>query len=148
MFLYSISLQEIYANVRSCTTNSNCIIIGFLWSYRVTTRTVWHLLTPPFYSLSHFFYYYYIVIIVWNLTELMWSWCYSIFSFICVMFCRSLFVLLSFFFGHCVVCSSSIYGFWLPLWHLQTLLTIYVNCNIICHLITVSDWIQSMIQPH
>jgi hypothetical protein len=25
--------------------------------------------------------------------------------------------------GHCVVCSSSIYGFWLPLWYLQTLLT-------------------------
>jgi hypothetical protein len=24
--------------------------------------------------------------------------------------------------GHCVVCSSSIYGFWLPLWYLQTLL--------------------------
>jgi hypothetical protein len=25
-------------------------------------------------------------------------------------------------FDHCVVCSSSIYGFWLPLWCLQTLL--------------------------
>ena len=60
------------------------------------------------------------------------------------MFCRSLFVLLYFFFwplcclfffnirilitplvssnfGHCVVCSSSIYGFSLPLWYLQTL---------------------------
>jgi hypothetical protein len=55
------------------------------------------------------------------------------------MFYRSLFVLLSFFcwplcclsffdiriliaplvsFSHCVVCSSSIYGFWLPLWYL------------------------------
>jgi hypothetical protein len=28
----------------------------------------------------------------------------------------------TFSFGHCVVCSSSIYGFWLPLWYLQTLL--------------------------
>ena len=38
-----------------------------------------------------------------------WGSCYSIFSFICV-FCRSLFVLLYFFFfGHCVFCSSSIY---------------------------------------
>ena len=44
---------------------------------------------------------------------------------LCVMFCRSLFVLLSFFFGHCVVCPSSIYIFWLPLWNLQTLLTIF-----------------------
>jgi hypothetical protein len=34
------------------------------------------------------------------------------------MFCRSLFVLLSFFsFGHCVVFPSSIYGFW----YLQTI---------------------------
>jgi hypothetical protein len=34
----------------------------------------------------------------------------------CFSFC-------TFSFGHCVVCSSSIYGFWLPLWYLQTLLT-------------------------
>jgi len=27
---------------------------------------------------------------------------------------------------NCVVCPSSIYGFWLPLWCLQTLLTITV----------------------
>jgi hypothetical protein len=35
----------------------------------------------------------------------------------CLFFC-------TFSFGHCVVCSSSIYGFWLPLWYLQTLLNI------------------------
>ena len=47
------------------------------------------------------------------------------------MFCRSLFVLLYFSFGQCVVCSSSIYGFWLPLWYLQTLLltVFFVTCN-------------------
>jgi hypothetical protein len=28
----------------------------------------------------------------------------------------------TFSFGHCVVCSPSIYGFWLPLWYLKTLL--------------------------
>ena len=38
----------------------------------------------------------------------------------CVMFCRLLFVLLSFSFGNCVVCPSSIYGLWFPLWCLQT----------------------------
>ena len=42
-----------------------------------------------------------------------WGSCYSIFSFIC-MFCRSLFVLLYFCLGQCVVCSSSIYRFWYP----------------------------------
>jgi hypothetical protein len=31
-------------------------------------------------------------------------------------------------FGHCVVCSS-IYGFWLPLWYLQTLLESYLIKN-------------------
>ena len=41
-----------------------------------------------------------------------------------VMFCRSFYVFLSLFFsGHCGVCSSSIYGFWWPLWPLQTLHT-------------------------
>ena len=35
--------------------------------------------------------------------------------------------------GHCVVCSSSIYGFWLPLWYLQTLLP---NKNKICIVVT------------
>jgi hypothetical protein len=44
-----------------------------------------------------------------------------------------LIVVCSFSFGHCVVCSSSIYGFWLPLWYLQTLLIIkrvYVTLDI------------------
>jgi hypothetical protein len=57
----------------------------------------------------------------------------------CAILCRSLFVFLSYFiwplysvffvdwliriaptvsFGHCIVCSSSIYWFWLPLWYL------------------------------
>jgi len=35
----------------------------------------------------------------------------------CLSFC-------TFSFGHCVVCPSSMYGFWLPLWYLQTLLKI------------------------
>ena len=36
----------------------------------------------------------------------------------CLSFC-------TFSFGHCVVCSPSIYGFWLSLWYLQTLLMGY-----------------------
>ena len=49
----------------------------------------------------------------------------------CLSFC-------TFSFGHCVVCSSLIYGFWLPLWYLQTFLTkTYVSTtpqNIVkCH---------------
>ena len=35
----------------------------------------------------------------------------------CLSFCTSSF-------GHCVVCSTSIYGFWLSLWYLPTLLQI------------------------
>jgi hypothetical protein len=31
-----------------------------------------------------------------------------------------------FYFGHCVVCPSSIYGFWLPLRHLQTFLVLLI----------------------
>jgi len=43
----------------------------------------------------------------------------------CLSFC-------TFPFGHCVVCSSSIYRFWLPLWYLQTLLKLFSMYNQIC----------------
>jgi hypothetical protein len=44
----------------------------------------------------------------------------SLVLYVCIVdLCLSFF---TFFFGHCVVCSSLIYEFWLPLWHLQTLL--------------------------
>jgi hypothetical protein len=38
-------------------------------------------------------------------------------------------------FGHCVFCSSSIYGFWLPLWYLQTLVVLqkYFSKNSLSH---------------
>ena len=42
---------------------------------------------------------------------------------LCVCFVDRCLSFRTFSFGHCVVCSSSIYGFWLPLWYLQTLLS-------------------------
>ena len=45
----------------------------------------------------------------------------STFYYFCVVFCRSVFVMLSFF-GHCINCSSTIYGFWLPFWYLRIFL--------------------------
>jgi len=41
---------------------------------------------------------------------------------LCIVFCTSLLVHCPFSFGHFVVCSSSIYGFWLSFWYLQILL--------------------------
>ena len=40
----------------------------------------------------------------------------------CVCFVDSYLSFCTLSFGHCVVCSSSICGFWLPLWYLQALL--------------------------
>ena len=40
-----------------------------------------------------------------------------------VVFCRYLFTISPFSFAHCIDCPS-IYGFWLPLWYLQTFLAI------------------------
>jgi len=42
-----------------------------------------------------------------------------------VCFVDSFLSFCTFSFGHCVVYSSSIYGFWLFLWYLQTLLCKY-----------------------
>ena len=39
---------------------------------------------------------------------------------LCVCFVDCCLSFCTFSFGHFVVCSSSIYGFWLPLWYLQT----------------------------
>jgi hypothetical protein len=42
----------------------------------------------------------------------------------CVCFVNLCLSLCAFSFCNCVVCSSSIYGFWLSLWYLQTILTL------------------------
>ena len=53
----------------------------------------------------------------WVHPHFQWGSCYPIVCFVdrWLLFCH-------FPFGHSVVCSSSIHGFWLPLWYLQTLL--------------------------
>jgi hypothetical protein len=45
----------------------------------------------------------------------------------------------TFYFGNCLICSSSIYGFWLSLWYLQTLLN---RVNVIASIftLTVHTW--------
>ena len=63
--------------------------------------------------------------------------CSSVFSWVrftrslvlCVCFVDRCLSFCTFSFGHCVVCSSSIYGFWLPLWYLQTLLGTRTSLN-------------------
>jgi hypothetical protein len=46
---------------------------------------------------------------------------------LCVCFVDRCLYLCTFSFGHCVVCSSLIYGFLLPLWYLQTLLQLIIS---------------------
>ena len=45
----------------------------------------------------------------------------------CVCFVDRYLSFCTFSFGHCVVCSSAIYGFWLPPWYLQTLLILQTS---------------------
>jgi hypothetical protein len=45
---------------------------------------------------------------------------------LCVCFVDRCLCFCPFSFGHCIVCPSSMCGFWLPLWYLQTLL--YFMC--------------------
>ena len=55
----------------------------------------------------------------------------------CLSFCP-------FAFGHCVVCYSSIYGFWLPLWYLQTLDTTIVLSKHHIFFLSVSAYISNV----
>ena len=50
---------------------------------------------------------------------------------LCVCFVDRCLSFCAFSFGHCVVCSSSICGFWLPLWYLQTLPTSFSGLSIL-----------------
>jgi hypothetical protein len=50
----------------------------------------------------------------------------------CLSFC-------AFSYGHCVVCSFSIYGFWLPIWYLQTLLSIFKLLSIVFSVLLLTD---------
>jgi hypothetical protein len=53
----------------------------------------------------------------------------------CVCFVDHCLPFCTFYLGHCVVCSSWIYGFWLPIWYLQALLILsraritYIFCS-------------------
>ena len=76
---------------------------------------------------------------------------------LCVSFVEHCFSFSTFSFGHCFLCSS-IYGFWLPLWYLQTLLkcyfwgywcftppcTFYNISDISWRLALFTGWIQSL----
>jgi len=59
--------------------------------------------------------------------------CYWILVF-CVVFCKSLFVCCSLSFGYCInIVCLSMYGFWLSLWYLQTLIllvSLYFSHNL------------------
>jgi hypothetical protein len=46
---------------------------------------------------------------------------------LCVCFVDRCLSFCPFSFSHCAVCPSSIYGFWLPLWNLQTIHEICIN---------------------
>ena len=46
---------------------------------------------------------------------------------LCVCFVDHCLSFCTFSFGHCVVCSSSIYRFWLSLWYFQTLHTLHIS---------------------
>jgi hypothetical protein len=48
-------------------------------------------------------------------------------SVLCVRFVDRCLSFCTFSFCHCVVCSSQIYGFWLPLWCLQSLLSLHFS---------------------
>jgi hypothetical protein len=48
---------------------------------------------------------------------------------LCVCFVDRYLSFCTFSFDHCVVCSSSIYGFWLHLWYLQLILHVWTSLS-------------------
>jgi hypothetical protein len=63
---------------------------------------------------------------------------------LCVCFVGRCLSFCTFSFDHCAVCSSSIYGNWLPIQYLQTLLRYVpkVDINIYCRWFVLREWIH------
>ena len=59
---------------------------------------------------------------------------------LCVYFVHRCVSVSPFSFGHYVICSSSIYGFWLPLWYLPTLLCPFGH-YVVCPSLTDGFWL-------
>ena len=64
---------------------------------------------------------------------------------LCVSFPHRCLSFCPFCFGHCDVCSSSVYEWWLPLWYLQTLLR-HEICVSVCRYILIWQFCNSAIQ--
>ena len=120
-------------NIRSYRKSSNKIF--FLWASSILLKCKQFFFNP---IISQFK----TMISRWAIQASVGLFCVARFLVLCVVFYRSLFVLLSFFFrplyclfffvlwplitplvsfGHCIVCSSLYYGLWLPLWYLSAI---------------------------
>ena len=58
---------------------------------------------------------------------------------LCVCFVDRCLSFCTFSFGHCVVCSSLIYGFWLPIWYLPSLLVLFLLVIALSGLLRITD---------
>jgi hypothetical protein len=126
---------------RSCTNFTE--ILAHIHVGDCPIRTVIHLITYSFLlailAACHGFSYAQLFE-VWRGCSFCWYWwnCYSRSLVLCVYFVDRCLSVCTVSFGHCVVCSSSIYGFWLPLWYLQTLLDHFrLSFLLICFIIII-----------
>jgi hypothetical protein len=116
-----------YITIQSLTLSSMC----YFWIYiYLKTKCLFFFLLPKIFEISWISYLpilsvsHELCIMRIKLDEVRVTLSFVLY----VVFCRSLFVLLSFFyFVNCVVFSSPIYGFWLPLWYLQTFFFFYIS---------------------
>jgi hypothetical protein len=123
LFLLYINWQTYFISC-SLITHSNLSLTNF----RNVPSTIGEGGGPSSQAVGHFFFVEgdYCISFIWELypsSPLVFSGVRVTRSLVlCVCFVDRCLSFYTFLFGHCVVCSSSIYGFWLHLWYLQTLL--------------------------
>ena len=111
--LNQTELDVIYMDTYICIYRYTLVIVHLFFYedfFNALLTLPEHLSSPPVFS---------VVCVTWSLV-------------LCVCFVDRCLSFCPFSFGHCVVCSFSIYGFWLPLWYLQTLskkIYITLSCN-------------------
>ena len=122
--LYCLSFFDLQL-LRNPLVFSNCSYVCSTRKYQMASRGTCNFYVSWYFDLSIFSVTY--AVYYRNVSfhpGFYWGSCYLIFS-LCVGFVDRCLSFCTFSFGHCVVCSSSIFGFWLLLWYFQTLLDIY-----------------------
>ena len=117
--LPSVVCRRVHVLFAVCLQLFRIVVSTTYWLYSNTSRATGF--TPGFLVGSMLLIFLVFCVVFFVLFVFVLCLVYPMLPVLCVCFVDCCLSFCPFSFSHCVVCSSSIYEYWLPLWYLQTL---------------------------